>query len=101
MYIHIYIYIYIQKFPSGPGVLEAWSVGGLRASGISENTEKSGKSGNSENTGIYRSGAPSGAAPEAEFPGLESPGSFENTLLTGPEPSGTVPEAEFPGLAPS
>ena len=55
---------------------------------MSENTEKNGNSeecGNSENTGIYRSGAPSGAAPEAELPGLESSGSFENTLLTGPD----------------
>ena len=46
----------------------------LKNSGMSENTEKSGKSEefrNSESTGIYRSEAPSGAAPEAEFPGLE------------------------------
>ena len=75
--------ISILKFPFGLG-----RSGSVQGSGMSDNTEKSRKSeesGNSENTGIYRSGAPSRAAPETEFPGLESSGSFESTLLTGPD----------------
>ena len=99
MYIYIYIYTKIS--------LRAWEIwerpGSVRGSGMSGNPEKSGKSEksvNSENTNIYRSGAPSGAAPEAEFPGLESSGSFENMLLTGPESLEIFEYTQYTGSKP-